>query len=101
MIIWRSRRNPHDDELVVGLLTGWLTNVGGGAAIKSPLRSTSVVPSSRRIISRGVCLPNPDEACPLDPEGVAVVERSSAVARVGGGGPPGILRMWLSKVISV
>ena len=56
--------------------------------MRLPLRSTSTVPSSRRMISKGVCLLTPGEACPLVPDGVAVVARSPAIAGVGGGGPP-------------
>ena len=69
--------------------------------MKLPLRSTSVVPSSRRMISRGTCPSDPGKFRPLLPEKTVVTDGTPAVDEAGGGGPPASLRIWLSKVISV
>ena len=60
-----------------------------------PLFSTSTVPSSKRRISGGGCSLGLVEACPLASEDVASVELASIKEEmdVGGGGPPGNLRI--------
>ena len=63
--------------------------------MKLPLFSTSTVPSSKRRISGCSCSLGLVEACPLASEDVASVVLVSIEEEmeVGGGGPPGNLRI--------